>query len=67
MPEAGTALWALSASEAARRIAAGTLTSRALTEAVLARIADVDGRIHSYIHVAAERAIKAATTRGCGV
>jgi len=61
MTDAGTKLWSLSASEASRRLEAGTLTSRALTEAVLARMAEVDGKIHSYIHVATERAIKAAT------
>ncbi len=60
MPDAGKPLWALSASEAGRLIAAGTLTSRALVEAALARIAEVDARLHSYIHIAGERARKAA-------
>jgi aspartyl-tRNA(Asn)/glutamyl-tRNA(Gln) amidotransferase subunit A len=53
-------LWALSAAELAHRLAAGTVTSAALVEIYLARIGEVDGRIHSYIHVAAERARHAA-------
>lgn len=60
MANAGKALWSLSASEAGRRIAAGALTSRALTEALLARIAEVDSRVHSYILIATERALQAA-------
>jgi aspartyl-tRNA(Asn)/glutamyl-tRNA(Gln) amidotransferase subunit A len=51
-----TPLWALSAAEAARRLAGGTVTSLELVEACLARRAAVDPRIHSYIHVAEERA-----------
>jgi aspartyl-tRNA(Asn)/glutamyl-tRNA(Gln) amidotransferase subunit A len=54
-------LWALPAAELAHRLAAGTVTSAALVEIYLARIGEVDGYIHSYIHVAAERARHAAS------
>lgn len=53
-------LWAQSLAEHARRLAAGDLAPIELVEAYLARIAQVDSRIHSFIHVAAERARTAA-------
>ena len=53
-------LWSLSAAESARRLLAGEVTATELTEARLARIAEIDGRIHSYIHVAAEHARRVA-------
>lgn len=44
----------LSLPEAAAALRAGTLTSRALTEAVLARIAARNSRVHAFTHVAAD-------------
>jgi aspartyl-tRNA(Asn)/glutamyl-tRNA(Gln) amidotransferase subunit A len=54
------ALHELTITEASRRIAAGTLSPVALTEALLARIAAVDDRLHGYITVVADRARAAA-------
>jgi aspartyl-tRNA(Asn)/glutamyl-tRNA(Gln) amidotransferase subunit A len=64
----------LSATEAARAIAAGTLSPVALTEAYLDRITALDGELHSYVLVLrdealaaareAEREIRAGRTRG---
>lgn len=53
-------LWSLTLAEASARIAAGSLSPVALLEAFLARISEVDERIHSYIHVAAAQARAAA-------
>ena len=53
-------LWSLSVSEASRHLASGEIAPIDLVEAYLARIAEVDGRIHSFIHVAADRARAAA-------
>jgi len=59
-PDEGGALWQLSVTEASQRIAAGTLSPVDLVEACLARIEAVDGKIHSFIHVAANQARAAA-------
>ncbi|MBM3492020.1 MAG: amidase [Alphaproteobacteria bacterium] len=53
-------LYYLSAAEAGRRLARRDLSPVELVEAVLARIAAVDGKIHSYITPLAERARAAA-------
>ena len=50
----------LSLAEASRAIAAGTLSSTALTEAYLARIAALDGELHSYVLVLTDAALAAA-------
>jgi aspartyl-tRNA(Asn)/glutamyl-tRNA(Gln) amidotransferase subunit A len=50
----------LSLAEASRAIAAGTLSSVALTEAYLARIAALDGELHSYVLVLTDEALAAA-------
>jgi aspartyl-tRNA(Asn)/glutamyl-tRNA(Gln) amidotransferase subunit A len=50
----------LSLAEASRAIAAGTLSSTALTEAYLARIAALDGELHSYVLVLTDDALTAA-------
>jgi aspartyl-tRNA(Asn)/glutamyl-tRNA(Gln) amidotransferase subunit A len=55
-----TELTTLSIAQAARHMAKGDLTSTALTEAFLKRIAAVDGKIHSYITVTADMAMNAA-------
>lgn len=55
-----TGAWSLSVAEAADRIASGALKPIDLVEAYLQRIAEVDQRIHSYIHVAADAARAAA-------
>ncbi|ODN71836.1 amidase [Methylobrevis pamukkalensis] len=46
--------------EAAAALRAGTLTSRALTETMLARIARLDPSLHAYAHVAANAALARA-------
>jgi Asp-tRNA(Asn)/Glu-tRNA(Gln) amidotransferase A subunit family amidase len=53
-------LWVLSASAAIRMLREGHVTARKLTEAYLARIAEVDGRVHSFHHLAEARALAAA-------
>lgn len=53
-------LWSLTLAEASQRVANRTLSPSDLLEAYLARIAAVDERIHSYIHVAAEQARRSA-------
>ncbi|WP_439617143.1 amidase [Shinella sp.] len=50
----------LSIPEAAARLRDGRLTSVALTEAHLDRIAERDGAYHAFLHVAAENALAAA-------
>jgi len=50
----------LSATEAARQIAAGTLTPRALMEACLARVAARDPAVHAFIHLDPDQARAAA-------
>ena len=51
-----TALNSLSAVEAARRIAAGDLSSVALVDACLARIAERDGTVKAFVHIDADHA-----------
>lgn len=53
-------LTTLGIAEAGRLLARGELTCAALTEAFLARIARVDGKLHSYITVTADLARAAA-------
>ena len=53
-------LWSLTLAEASARIAAGSLSPVALLESFLARIGEVDERIHSYIRVEAGQARAAA-------
>ena len=53
----------LTASQAAQRIAAGTLTSQALVEACLARIAERDGDVHAWAFVDPELALAHARDR----
>jgi aspartyl-tRNA(Asn)/glutamyl-tRNA(Gln) amidotransferase subunit A len=57
-------LWAITLAEASARIANQTLSPSDLLEAYLERIAAVDDRIHSYIHVAAAQARFAAAEAG---
>ena len=58
--EGQTPLWSLTLAEASARIAAGSLSPVALLESILARIGEVDERIHSYIRVEAGQARAAA-------
>jgi aspartyl-tRNA(Asn)/glutamyl-tRNA(Gln) amidotransferase subunit A len=62
MHEANTSkpLWAQSASASIRMLQEGRVSARQLTEAYLARIAEIDGRIHSFHHLAEARAQAAA-------
>lgn len=60
MTDHTTDLTTLSIADAGRKMARGELTAKALTEAFLARIAAVDGKLSSYITVTAERARTAA-------
>ena len=53
----------LSASEAARRIAAGRLTARALVESCLERIARREGEVGAWAHIDADQAL--AEARAC--
>jgi aspartyl-tRNA(Asn)/glutamyl-tRNA(Gln) amidotransferase subunit A len=53
-------LWFTPARELARRIRARELSPVELLEAVLARVAAVDGRVHAFMTVDAERAMAAA-------
>src|SRR5579872_4161227 len=53
----------LSAREAARRIATGTLTAEALTRAYLERIADRETAVGAWQHLDPEQAIAAARAR----
>lgn len=53
-------LWTLTVAEASGRIALGTVSPVELLEALLARVAEVDERLHSFIHLDAENALRAA-------
>ncbi|MFM9940714.1 MAG: amidase [Hyphomicrobiaceae bacterium] len=53
-------LWSLTVAAAARLLAAREISPSDLVEAYLARIAEVDGRVHTFVHVATERARAAA-------
>ncbi|MFO1087743.1 MAG: amidase [Reyranellaceae bacterium] len=55
-----TDLTTLSIADAGQKMARGELTSAALTEAFLSRIAAIDGKLSSFITVTAERARAAA-------
>lgn len=59
-PNSKEPLWAQSVTSSTRLLQDGRVTARQLTEARLARIAEVDDRIHSFHHVAATRARSAA-------
>jgi aspartyl-tRNA(Asn)/glutamyl-tRNA(Gln) amidotransferase subunit A len=52
--------WSLSVAEASERVATGELSPVDLLDSVLERIAEVDDRVHAYIHVAAAPAREAA-------
>ena len=54
----------LTVAEASHALAAGTLSPIALTEAYLARIAALDGELHSYVTVLPEAALEAARSAG---
>ncbi len=54
------AIWYLTALDVARRIRAGELTSVQVTETLLARVADLDPRLHSYARVTGEHALAQA-------
>jgi aspartyl-tRNA(Asn)/glutamyl-tRNA(Gln) amidotransferase subunit A len=64
MTESTQPLWSLSVATSARLLAAGKVAPIDLVEAHLARIAEVDGRVHSFICVAGERARAAARRAG---
>lgn len=55
-------VWQLTVAEASRRVAAGELSPVAIVEGYLARIDEVDSKIHTYVHVARGAAITAART-----
>src|SRR5688572_4855792 len=50
----------LSLTEAQSALRKGEISSRALTQAVLDRISALDGKLHSFLHVAADSALKQA-------
>ncbi|MGO8921115.1 MAG: amidase [Stellaceae bacterium] len=56
-------LFRLSASEAARRIAAGSLTARALVEACLERVALREGDVGAWAHIDPDQALAEARAR----
>lgn len=60
MGQADPPICSLSVAALSARIAAGTVSPEELVEVYLARIAEVDARVHSFIRVAAERAREAA-------
>lgn len=60
MPERGTEICFMPAGELARRIREGELSCVETVDAYLSRIAAIDGQLHSYITVTAERARHAA-------
>jgi Asp-tRNA(Asn)/Glu-tRNA(Gln) amidotransferase A subunit family amidase len=60
---AGDDLHRLSAGEAARRIAGGSLTSEALVGACLTRIAEREGRVGAWAHLYPELALEEARAR----
>ncbi|HKN98265.1 MAG TPA: amidase family protein, partial [Pseudonocardiaceae bacterium] len=59
MPD-GTDLTRVTAAELARRIHSGEVTSVEVTQAHLGRIAEVDERVHAFLHVAEDSALAAA-------
>lgn len=60
MPNTSKPLWSIGVAEAVQRLAAGDVRPSDLVEAALARIAEVDGRVLSFAHVAADEARAAA-------
>ncbi len=62
-PSAPDSPAALGAAEAARRIAAGTLTSEALVTACLERIAERDSDVRAWVHRDADAALAEARSR----
>ncbi|HEX3590925.1 MAG TPA: Asp-tRNA(Asn)/Glu-tRNA(Gln) amidotransferase subunit GatA [Pseudonocardiaceae bacterium] len=56
----GTDLTRLTAAELASKIHAGDVTSVEVTQAHLGRIAEVDERVHAFLHVAEDSALAAA-------
>ena len=62
-PSAPDSPAALGAAEAARRIAAGTLTSEALLTACLERIAERDPDVRAWVHLDADAALAEARSR----
>ena len=56
----GAELVRLDAAELAHRMAAGDVSSEEATRAHLDRIAEVDGDVHAFLHVAADQALEAA-------
>jgi len=62
-PSAPDSPAALGAAEAARRIAAGTLTSEALVTACLERIAERDPDVRAWVHLDADAALADARVR----
>lgn len=54
-------LWRLSASEMARQVASGNVTSQALVESHLARIEDVNPRLNAVVRVLRDEALEAAS------
>lgn len=59
-PRGQAEYWSLSVAEASSRISHGALKPIELVDAYLARITEVDDRVHSYIHVATDAARAAA-------
>ena len=55
-------LFRMSAAEIAAAVRDGEVSAAEVTDAHLARIEEVDGRIHAFLHVAAEQARRAART-----
>ncbi|HKN99620.1 MAG TPA: Asp-tRNA(Asn)/Glu-tRNA(Gln) amidotransferase GatCAB subunit A, partial [Pseudonocardiaceae bacterium] len=50
----------LTAADLAARIQSGDVSSVEVTQAHLDRIAEVDDRVHAFLHVSADRALNAA-------
>src|SRR6516164_1812 len=55
-----TELFRMSAAEIAKAVRGGEVSAAEVTDAHLARIEEVDGRIHAFLHVAADQARQAA-------
>lgn len=64
MPAQNPQLWSLPVATAVKKLAAREIAPIDLVEAYIERINAVDPRIHSYIHVAADRARAAALLAG---
>src|SRR5437763_1609832 len=55
-----TDLTRMSAARLAAAVTAGEVSALEVTEAHLARIAEIDGRVHAFLHIAADTAREAA-------